>query len=77
MMKLYRVILPVSNIEKATAFYETILEMPGKKVSNGRHYFNCDGTVLACFDPQADGDSFQAVPNPDHIYLSVNNLEHT
>src|SRR3954470_16007004 len=49
--------------------------MPGVRVSSGRHYFDCGGTILACFDPRADGDGFDARPNPDHIYLSVADLE--
>src|SRR5262249_9172362 len=47
MPKLFRVILPVSNIETAAKFYALILGLPGERVSPGRHYFNCDGTILA------------------------------
>lgn len=57
MPKLYRVILPVSNIEQATIFYGQLMEAPGQRVSPGRHYFDCGGTILACYDPAADGDS--------------------
>jgi uncharacterized glyoxalase superfamily protein PhnB len=74
-MKLYRVIVPVSNIELATEFYRKIVKQEGKRVSAGRHYFDCEGTILACFDPIEDGDDFEAKPNPDYIYLSVSNLE--
>ncbi|MBE4907660.1 VOC family protein [Bacillus luteolus] len=74
-MKLYRVIIPVSNIELATEFYQKILSMEGNRVSDGRHYFDCGGTILACFDPKADGDEFDARQNPDHIYLSTANLD--
>jgi catechol 2,3-dioxygenase-like lactoylglutathione lyase family enzyme len=73
--KLFRVILPVTDIEKAARFYSIILGMPGKRVSSGRHYFDCDGTILACFDPKADGDNFELGPNPDHIYFAVEDLE--
>jgi len=75
MARLYRVILPVSDIEAATAFYSELLEQAGRRVSSGRHYFDCGGTILACFDPRADGDDFDARPNPDHIYFAVANLE--
>ena len=54
--RLYRVILPVSDIEAATAFYAQVLQTPGERVSTGRHYFNCGGVILACYDPIADGD---------------------
>jgi catechol 2,3-dioxygenase-like lactoylglutathione lyase family enzyme len=73
--RVFRVILPVSNIEVATAFYEAILEEPGVRVSPGRHYFGCGGVILACFDPRADGDPWDAVPNPDHVYLAVSDLD--
>jgi catechol 2,3-dioxygenase-like lactoylglutathione lyase family enzyme len=73
--KLYRVILPVSDIEKACEFYRNLLDIEGERVSSGRHYFNCGGTILACFDPRADGDDFDATCNPDHIYFAVKNLE--
>ena len=65
MARLYRVLVPVSDIEAARQFYESILGASGKRVSPGRHYFDCEGTVLACFDPQAGGDGYAAKPNPE------------
>jgi len=73
--RLYRVIVPVSDIERAEAFYTSLLGIEGKRVSPGRHYFDCSGTILACFDPKADGDDHLAQPNPDHLYLAVDELE--
>ena len=75
MPRLYRVILPVSDIEAATSFYRQLLGQSGKRVSRGRHYFDCGGTILACFDPRADGDGFDARPNPDHLYFAVEDVE--
>ena len=74
-VRLFRVIVPVSSIEDAAAFYSAILDQPGKRVSPGRHYFGCGNVILACFDPVADGDSWKASPNPDHLYLAVDDLE--
>ena len=54
--RLYRVINPVSDIEVATQFFSTVLGSAGERVSPGRHYFECGGTILACYDPIADGD---------------------
>jgi catechol 2,3-dioxygenase-like lactoylglutathione lyase family enzyme len=54
--RLYRVILPVSDIERAAEFYGLMLGHRGERVSPGRHYFDCGGTILACYDPAADGD---------------------
>jgi catechol 2,3-dioxygenase-like lactoylglutathione lyase family enzyme len=77
MARLYRVIVPVSDIEAARTFYERVLGEPGRRVSPGRHYFDCEGTILACFDPQADGDGYAAVPNSEPLYLAVFDLPAT
>jgi uncharacterized glyoxalase superfamily protein PhnB len=75
MARMFRVIVQVSDIEKAAKFYDDLLNQPGRRVSSGRHYFDCDGVILACFDPRRDGDDFDAKPNPDHIYFAVNDLD--
>ena len=77
-MKLYRVILPVGNIDEAEKFYSAVLGISGQRISPGRHYFDLDGTILACYDPKADGDD----NNPtwthhfnQYIYISTENLD--
>ena len=73
--RLFRVILPVSEIEAAASFYADVLGMPGDRVSPGRHYFSCGGTILACYEALIDGDPERAGPNPQHVYFSVDDLE--
>jgi catechol 2,3-dioxygenase-like lactoylglutathione lyase family enzyme len=73
--RLFRVILPVSEIEAAASFYAEVLGIPGDRVSPGRHYFSCGGTILACYDARADGDTGPVDANPQHIYFSVPDLE--
>lgn len=75
--KLFRVILPVTGIDRAAGFYGIVLGMPGRRISPGRHYFDCEGTILACFDPHADGDAYDAQPNPEWLYFAVDDLEAT
>jgi len=70
-MRPFRVILPVADIELATAFYERLLAVRGERVTSGRHYFDCDGFLIACWDPLADGDPAFPGPNPGHVYLST------
>lgn len=77
MARLFRVIVPVSDIENAGRFYESILGAPGRRVSPGRHYFDCEGVILACLDPRADGDGYEAKPNPEPLYLAVSDLAAT
>jgi uncharacterized glyoxalase superfamily protein PhnB len=49
-------------------------------VSPGRHYFDCGGTILACYDPVADGDGLgegwrhHAL---QYLYFAVPDLEET
>ena len=75
--KLFRVILPVTDLDRAARFYETVLGIQGQRVSDGRHYFDCDGTILACFDPRADGDAYDARPNPEWLYFAVDQVDAT
>jgi predicted enzyme related to lactoylglutathione lyase len=77
MAHLFRVIVPAVDIEVAARFYSSLLAQAGMRVSPGRHYFDCEGVVLACCCPRADGDDHDATPNPDHIYLAVTDLEAT
>ena len=78
MARLYRVIVPVPDIEKAAAFYSAVFETAGERVSPGRHYFECGGTILACYDSVADTDGdpgpyqFQRL---QYLYFAVNDLE--
>ncbi|MBI2632848.1 MAG: VOC family protein [Parcubacteria group bacterium] len=65
----------MENIEEATRFYQQLFDLNGKRVSSGRHYFNLGGIILACYDSRADGDTVEFHPNPDHIYIAVDNLD--
>jgi predicted enzyme related to lactoylglutathione lyase len=73
--KIFRVILPVSSIDAAADYYSALLAEPGARISPGRHYFSAGAVILACFDPRADGDPRDAVPNPEHVYFSVDDLQ--
>lgn len=74
-IELFRVIVPVGDIERAARFYRHVLGIEGRRVSGGRHYFDCGGTILACFDPRADGDEHDPAPNPEWLYFAVDDLE--
>jgi catechol 2,3-dioxygenase-like lactoylglutathione lyase family enzyme len=73
--KLFRVIIPVADLESASAFYSTLLDQPGFRVSGGRHYFVCGEVTLALYSPAGDGDKREPRPNFDHVYFAVENLE--
>jgi catechol 2,3-dioxygenase-like lactoylglutathione lyase family enzyme len=73
--RLYRIILPAADIEKAARFYAELLSDPGRRVSPGRHYFDCGEVILAIVDPRADGDDHQIRANQDYVYFAVSDLE--
>lgn len=74
-IRLFRVIVPVSNLEAAARFYSALFDMPGFRVSGGRHYFNCGGVIVAVYDAQGDGDPAPVRANPEHIYFAVPDLQ--
>jgi catechol 2,3-dioxygenase-like lactoylglutathione lyase family enzyme len=74
-LSLFRVIMPVGDLEKAVRFYSTLLDQPGIRVSGGRHYFRCGAVMLAVYSPAGDGDSTTPRPNFGHVYFSTSDLE--
>ena len=78
MTRLYRVILPVTDIDQAQHFYADLLGIEGERISDGRHYLNLGGTILALYDPVADGDGaaggWRHHPN-QYIYIAVGDLD--
>ena len=84
-MRLYRVIVPVKDIDVAARFYGAVLGEPGKRVSGGRHYFGggqAGGAILACYSPANDGDAARYGDawrqHPlQYVYFSVDDLEDT
>src|SRR5687767_2032356 len=74
-IRLFRVIMPVTNIEEATRFYSALFDQPGFRVSSGRHYFDCGGVILAVYDAKSDGDREAVRSNAEHVYFAVPDLE--
>jgi catechol 2,3-dioxygenase-like lactoylglutathione lyase family enzyme len=70
---LFRVIVQVSDLNKAADFYAKLLGIAGRSVRGGRHYFDCGPVILAVLD--LTGGSEEPKPNPDYVYFSVNDLE--
>ena len=77
-IRLYRVILPVADIEVAAKFYAHIFGEAGERVSPGRHYFDCGGVILACYSPAADGDELTdgwSFHENQYMYFAVEDLD--
>ena len=71
---LFRVILQVSDLDKAAEFYAKLLDDAGRRIPRAsRHYFDCGPVILALVDVTAGGE--EAKPLPDYIYFAVSDLE--
>jgi predicted enzyme related to lactoylglutathione lyase len=73
--RLFRVIVPVPDIDRAAEFYARVLGISGERVWESRHYFDCGGTLLALLDPRRDGFDRDAEPNRELIYFAVDDVE--
>jgi catechol 2,3-dioxygenase-like lactoylglutathione lyase family enzyme len=71
--KIFRVILQVSDLDKAADFYSKLLDTEERRIPGARHYFDCGPIILALVDPTAGGN--KAKPIPDYIYFSVEDLD--
>lgn len=74
-VRVYRVIVPVNDIDGAAQFYRSLLAQDGMRISPGRHYFGVGEVILALYNPKADGDPTEPRPNFDHVYFAVDDLD--
>lgn len=75
MARVFRIVAPVTDIERAAVFYETVFQRAGERVSPGRHYLQLGGVILALVDARAEGDGDDPGPLTEHIYMAVDDLE--
>lgn len=72
---LFRIALPVTDVDRAARFYEQVFGISGRRVSPGRHYFDCGGIVLACFDARASLTNGAARDHAEHVCFSLRDLD--
>src|SRR5262249_37248105 len=71
--KIFRVTIEVSDLEAAAAFYQKLLDEPGKRHPGARHYFDCGGVLLAVLDPSRGG--LTPTPLPKSLYFAVDDVD--
>jgi catechol 2,3-dioxygenase-like lactoylglutathione lyase family enzyme len=64
--KLFRVTLEVSDLESATQLYRQLFAVDGTRHPGARHYFDCDGVIVAVIDVSQGG----LIPTPGSKSLS-------
>lgn len=71
--RLFRIILQVSDLDRAGEFYEKLLGDEGRPIPRAsRHYIDCGPVILALVDVTSEGDTPKSLP--DNIYFAVANL---
>ncbi|HSS50692.1 MAG TPA: VOC family protein [Thermoanaerobaculia bacterium] len=70
---LFRMILHVSDTDRAAGFYARLLGTAGRRVAPTRYYFDCGPVILALVDPTGGEEAPKT--NPDYVYFSVQDLE--
>ena len=71
--RIFRVTLEVSNLDEAAKFYAKLLGTEGKRHHGARHYFDCDGVILAVLDPTQGG--LTPTPGPKSLYFAVSDVD--
>ncbi len=70
--QLFRVAVPVPDMDRGVAFYAQLLGQPDTRISSSQHEFRCGGTALTVVDPAARGEEFR--PNVEPISFAVPDL---
>ncbi len=65
---IFRIFVPVSDLEKGTTFYQRLFDTDGRIIFGGRRYFDCGPVILALVENSGP-------PIADHVYFAVPNLE--
>jgi hypothetical protein len=69
--RMFRLILHVGDLARATDIYARLLGTPGRAVGGGRVYFDTGSTILALLV----NDAGPPHPAPEYVYFAVDNLE--
>jgi len=72
--RIFRIIVPVDDIDAGARFYGALLDQSGERISANRHYFQCGGVVLACVEPPVEERAPRAEHDPRIVYLAVPDL---
>ena len=66
--QIFRIIIPVSNINRSLSFYTKLLGIEARNVGGGRYYFDSGGVILALLESDR-------LPIAEYIYFAVADVE--
>jgi catechol 2,3-dioxygenase-like lactoylglutathione lyase family enzyme len=71
--KLFRVMLEVADLERATQLYATLFGLEGTRHPGARHYFDCGSVIVAVLDVSRGG--MPPTPGPKSLYFAVDDVD--
>ena len=73
-MRVFRVAVPASDIERSRRFYEAVLQLDADDTVPSRLYFHCGEVILAVIDWRVEPlGEFR--PTPENLYVATADLE--
>jgi len=73
-VRVFRIAIPASQIERSRAFYESVLALRADDTVPSRLYFHCGDVIMALIDWETEGRGrFQATP--DDLYFATGELD--
>ncbi|MEQ1873720.1 MAG: VOC family protein [Ilumatobacteraceae bacterium] len=73
-MRIFRIAIPASDIDRSCEFYETVLSIEADDTVPSRLYFHCGEVILALIDWNVE-EQGPLRPTPDDLYLATGSLE--
>jgi catechol 2,3-dioxygenase-like lactoylglutathione lyase family enzyme len=72
--RVFRLLLPATDLPKSRTFYASLLGTPGRRVAPGRIYFDCGPVILGILDCSLVDARERSTPT-EAIYLATEDLE--
>lgn len=74
-VNLYKVVLPVSDMDQAETFYLQLLGLSGRRISSEEYHFDCGDVVLCCRHPDSEAEPSPVSRSLKQVYLAVEDLD--
>jgi catechol 2,3-dioxygenase-like lactoylglutathione lyase family enzyme len=72
--RIFRCLLPATDLERSVRFYESLLGIAGRRVGGGRVYFDCGPVILGIVDHSTTPAGERTIPT-EAVYLATEELE--
>jgi catechol 2,3-dioxygenase-like lactoylglutathione lyase family enzyme len=73
-VRVFRIAVPVTQIDRSSAFYESVLGIAVDATVPSRLYFHCGDVILALIDWSLEGHG-EFHPMPDNVYVATGELD--